>query len=52
MSITKTSIWTSNNFQENYGNYFSIEKFNNYNGGSFTKSESIFNITSPVNSST
>lgn len=52
MSITKTSIWTSNNFQENYGNYFSIEKFNNYNSGSFTKSESIFNITSPVNSST
>lgn len=52
MSIAKTGIWTSNSFQENYGNYFSIENFNNYNSGSFTKSESIFNITSSVVSST
>lgn len=49
MSITKTGIWTSDIFQENYGTYIPIDTFNGgYNSGSFTKSGTTFNITSQV----
>lgn len=52
MSITKTGIWTSESFQENYGSYISIPDFTNYNGGTHSKSGNVFSITSPVSTST
>lgn len=52
MSITKTGIWTSDTFQENYGSYIPIPDFANYNGGTHSKSGNVFSITSPVSTST
>lgn len=47
MSITKSGLWTSSTFQENYGSWVPIEAFS---GGS--KSGNIFTITSSVTTST
>lgn len=51
MSITKTGRWTSSEIQENYGKFFPITSFNNYNGGTFSKSNNTLTITSPVTTS-
>ena len=50
MSITKTGLWTSSNFQENYGNWTTITSFNNYNSGSYS-GLGTFTINSAVTSS-
>lgn len=51
MSITKTGRWISPEFQENYGKFFSIDSFNNYNNGTFIKNNNIFTITSAITTS-
>lgn len=51
MSITKTGRWISLEFQENYGKFFPIDFFNNYNNGSFVKNNNIFTITSAITTS-
>lgn len=52
MSITKSGLWTSSTFQENYGNWTPIETFNGgYNSGSYTKSGTTFSINSAVTTS-
>lgn len=53
MSVTKTGVWTSANFHENYGSYNPITAFNSgYNSGTYTKSGSSYTITSAVTTST
>lgn len=52
MPIIKTGRWITSDFQENYGKFFPITAFNNYNSGSYTKDGTIFTITSAVTSST